>query len=58
MNQQQAFERRIDEALHNAQLRQNFRSAMDGIRQRRAGEKHHRRRRRRAGTCDGRLTQR
>ena len=36
MNQQQAFERRIDEALHNAQLRQNFRSAMDGIRQRRA----------------------
>ncbi len=36
MNQQQAFERRIDEALQNAQLRQNFRSAMDGIRQRRA----------------------
>ena len=36
MNQQQAFEQRIDEALHNAQLRQNFRSAMDGIRQRRS----------------------
>ena len=31
MNQTQAFKQRIDDALHNDQLRHNFRSAMDGI---------------------------
>ena len=36
MNQTDAFHRRIDEALHNAQLRQNFRSALTGIMARRA----------------------
>jgi len=36
MNQHQAFEQRIHKALHNAQLRRNFRTAMDGIRRRRA----------------------
>ena len=36
MNQHQAFHERIDKALHNPQLRRNFRTAMDGIRARRA----------------------
>ena len=36
MNQTQAFHGRIDDALHNAQLRRNFRSAMTGIMARRA----------------------
>jgi L-lactate dehydrogenase complex protein LldF len=36
MNQTRAFHRRIDEALHNDQLRQNFRSALTGIMARRA----------------------
>ena len=31
MNQTQAFHDRIDDALHNVQLRHNFRSAMSGI---------------------------
>jgi len=31
MNQTQAFHRRIDQALHNDQLRRNFRSALTGI---------------------------
>ncbi|MCG7996226.1 MAG: LutB/LldF family L-lactate oxidation iron-sulfur protein [Candidatus Thiodiazotropha taylori] len=38
MNQYQAFYKRIDKALHNDQLRRNFRSAMDGIRQRRLAQ--------------------
>jgi len=36
MNQTEAFHQRIDEALHNDQLRRNFRSAMSGIMARRA----------------------
>ena len=36
MNQDQALHARIDKALHNDQLRHNFRVAMDGIRARRA----------------------
>ena len=36
MNQTEAFHQRIDEALHNDQLRRNFRSAMTGIMARRA----------------------
>jgi L-lactate dehydrogenase complex protein LldF len=36
MNQTEAFYQRIDEALHNDQLRRNFRSAMTGIMARRA----------------------
>jgi L-lactate dehydrogenase complex protein LldF len=36
LNQTQAFHRRIDEALHNDQLRRNFRSALTGIMARRA----------------------
>ena len=36
MNQTQAFHERIDEALHNDQLRRNFRSALTGIMARRA----------------------
>jgi L-lactate dehydrogenase complex protein LldF len=36
MNQTQAFKQRIDDALHNDQLRNNFRSAMDGIMVKRA----------------------
>ncbi len=36
MNQTQEFHRRIDSALHNDQLRQNFRSAMSGVMERRA----------------------
>ncbi|MEJ2621584.1 MAG: LutB/LldF family L-lactate oxidation iron-sulfur protein [Candidatus Thiodiazotropha sp.] len=38
MNQYRAFYQRIDKALHNNQLRRNFRSAMDGIRQRRLAQ--------------------
>ncbi|MCG7896890.1 MAG: (Fe-S)-binding protein, partial [Candidatus Thiodiazotropha weberae] len=38
MNQYQAFYQRIDKALHNDQLRRNFRSAMDGIRERRLAQ--------------------
>jgi L-lactate dehydrogenase complex protein LldF len=34
--QVEAFSQRIDEALHNAQLRRNFRVALDGIMARRA----------------------
>ncbi|MCB1722649.1 MAG: iron-sulfur cluster-binding protein [Chromatiaceae bacterium] len=36
MNQTEAFHRRIDAALHNDQLRRNFRSALTGIMARRA----------------------
>ena len=36
MNQTQAFHTRIDSALHNDQLRQNFRTAMSGVMARRA----------------------
>ena len=36
MNQTEAFHQRIDEALHNDQLRRNFRSALTGIMARRA----------------------
>ena len=36
MNQTQEFHQRIDSALHNDQLRQNFRSAMSGVMERRA----------------------
>jgi L-lactate dehydrogenase complex protein LldF len=36
MNQTKAFHERIDKALHDPQLRRNFRTAMDGIRARRA----------------------
>ena len=36
MNQTQAFHTRIDNALHNDQLRQNFRTAMSGVMARRA----------------------
>jgi L-lactate dehydrogenase complex protein LldF len=36
--QVEAFSQRIDEALHNAQLRRNFRVALDGIMARRAGQ--------------------
>jgi len=36
MNQSDALHQRIDKALHNPQLRRNFRAAMDGIRARRA----------------------
>mgnify|MGYP000612110962 CR=1 FL=1 len=36
MNQTEAFHRRIDEALNNPQMRDNFRAAMDGIMARRA----------------------
>ena len=36
MNQTEAFHQRIDDALHNDQLRRNFRSAMTGIMARRA----------------------
>jgi L-lactate dehydrogenase complex protein LldF len=35
VNQTTAFHRRIDEALHNDQLRRNFRSALSGIQSRR-----------------------
>jgi len=35
MNQTEAFHRRIDEALHNDQLRRNFRTALSGIQRRR-----------------------
>ena len=35
MNQSQEFHRRIDDALHNDQLRRNFRSALTGIQARR-----------------------
>ena len=35
MNQTQEFEQRIDDALHNDQLRRNFRSALSGIQARR-----------------------
>ncbi len=38
MNQTQAFKQRIDDALHNDQLRANFRSAMDGIMSHRASQ--------------------
>jgi L-lactate dehydrogenase complex protein LldF len=38
MNQTQAFHRRIDEALRNDQLRQNFRAALSGIQQRREAQ--------------------
>lgn len=38
MNQTEAFHRRIDEALHNDQLRQNFRSALSGIQHRREAQ--------------------
>lgn len=38
MNQQQALHQRIDKALNNPQLRRNFRTAMDGIRERRADQ--------------------
>ncbi|MET0076833.1 MAG: LutB/LldF family L-lactate oxidation iron-sulfur protein, partial [Candidatus Thiodiazotropha lotti] len=38
MNQYQAFYQRIDKALQNDQLRRNFRSAMDGIRERRLAQ--------------------
>ena len=36
MNQTQEFHQRIDTALHDDQLRQNFRSAMSGVMERRA----------------------
>ena len=36
MNQTQAFHGRIDDALHNDQLRSNFRTAMTGVMARRA----------------------
>ncbi|MEJ2453038.1 MAG: LutB/LldF family L-lactate oxidation iron-sulfur protein [Candidatus Thiodiazotropha sp.] len=38
MNQTAAFHRRIDEALRNDQLRQNFRSALSGIQSRREAQ--------------------
>jgi len=38
MNQSEAFHQRIDDALHNDQLRSNFRSAMSGVMQRRADQ--------------------
>ena len=38
MNQTNAFQRRIDEALHNDQLRRNFRSALSGIQAKREGQ--------------------
>ncbi len=38
MNQTEALYRRIDEALHNDQLRRNFRSALSGIQARREGQ--------------------
>jgi len=38
MNQTQEFHQRIDEALHNDQLRRNFRSAMNGVMERRADQ--------------------
>jgi L-lactate dehydrogenase complex protein LldF len=37
-NQTQDFHQRIDEALHNDQLRSNFRTAMSGVMQRRADQ--------------------
>ena len=37
MNQTQEFRQRIDGALHNDQLRRNFRTAMGGVMARRAG---------------------
>jgi L-lactate dehydrogenase complex protein LldF len=37
-HQTEAFHRRIDDALHDDQLRRNFRSAMDGIMARRADQ--------------------
>ena len=38
MNQTQEFHHRIDDALHNDQLRRNFRSAMSGVMARRADQ--------------------
>jgi len=38
MNQYEALHQRIDKALQNDQLRRNFRTAMDGIRERRADQ--------------------
>ena len=38
MNQTQEFSHRIDDALHNDQLRRNFRAAMSGVMERRADQ--------------------
>ncbi|MCW9077928.1 MAG: LutB/LldF family L-lactate oxidation iron-sulfur protein [Gammaproteobacteria bacterium] len=38
MNQTQEFHHRIDDALHNDQLRRNFRAAMSGVMERRADQ--------------------